>query len=247
MIALAIAALLMIAVIVVIVLQSRRIARLERRLAERGEGADEVALRRVAELQAREEISTGGLRGTDLVRPALMVGAGVLVVVLVVAGVWMFVTGGDGGVSNGNASAGRTTAQQPKGPVSDPIAATTIPANVPPLADTSRYSVAVFNASGVAGAAGDVVTPRLETEGYQVPITRDYPNGVSDLKQSVVMYNGDQNRNAAWNIAQVLGIPRAPKLEGLTVEQIGGADVVVVIGLDIANKLVNGGAVQTTP
>lgn len=244
MIALAIACVLMVSVVVVVVLQARRISRLERQLAERGESAEEAPLRRIAELQARHETSESGVGSSVALRPALIVAGVALVMLLAVGGAWMFLTGGDdGSVPSPQAEAtGQTTTGGGNAPTTtapDPVAATTVPASVPPIADTSQFSVAVFNASGVAGAAGDGVTPRLQTEGYQVPITANYPNEETGLQQSVVMYNGSENQAAAWNIAQVLGITRTPPLEGLTVDQIGGADVVVVVGLDIAESVVS--------
>jgi hypothetical protein len=243
MIALAIACVLMVSVVVVVVLQARRISRLERQLAERGEAAEDAPLRRIAELQARHEATEGGVGSSVALRPALLVGAVALVMVLAVGGAWMFLTGADdgSGASPQADAAGQTTTAGTTrtGTAPDPVAATTVPASVPPIADTSQFSVAVFNASGVPGAAGDGVTPRLQTEGYQVPITANYPNEETGLQQSVVMYNGSENQAAAWNIAQVLGITRTPPLEGLTVDQIGGADVVVVVGLDIAESVVS--------
>ena len=243
MIALAIACVLMVSVVVVVVLQARRISRLERQLAERGESAEDAPLRRIAELQARHETSEGGVRSSVALRPALAIGAVALVLLLAVGGAWMFLTGDDDGsaasLQAGAAGQTRTGDAAPTTTAPDPVAATTVPASIPPIADTSQFSVAVFNASGVPGAAGDGVTPRLQTEGYQVPITANYPNEETGLQQSVVMYNGTENQTAAWNIAEVLGITRTPPLEGLTVDQIGGADVVVVVGLDIAESVVS--------
>jgi hypothetical protein len=243
MIALAIACVLMVSVVVVVVLQARRISRLERQLAERGESAEDAPLRRIAELQARHETSESGTPSSVALRPALVVAGVALVMVLAVGGAWMFLTGGDdgAGASPQAEATGRTATGGGNAATTapDPVAATTVPASVPPIADTSQFSVAVFNASGVAGAAGDGVTPRLQTEGYQVPITANYPNEETGLQQSVVMYNGSENQAAAWNVARVLGIDRTPPLEGLTVDQIGGADVVVVVGLDIAESVVS--------
>ena len=238
LIALAIASVLMVSVVVVVILQTRRIARLERRLAERGETADEAPLRRIAELQARHETSSGLAAGA---RPALAIGAVVVVALLALGGAWMFVRGGDeGGATPGQAAApGATTEEEGSATTTapDPVTGTTVPASVPPITDTSQYSVKVYNASGVPGAAGDGVAPRLQTEGYDVLRPDNYPTGEEDVPQSVVMYNGDRNRTAALNVARVLGITRAPPLEGLTVDQIEGADVVVVVGLDIARNV----------
>ncbi len=247
MIALAIACVLMVSVVVVVILQARRISRLEDLLAERGESADEAPLRRIAALQARDEVSEGitAPGGPFPLRPVLAVGGTAVVLVLAIVGVYFFVTGGDDGSGATATTAGARTdaaSTRPATTTPGPKAASTVPADIPPLDDASEYTVAVFNASGVSGAAGNGVTPRLTLEGFQVPITTDYPNGVTDLPQSVVMYAGDENQAAAWNVADLLGINRTPPLEGLTPDQTGGADVVVVVGLDTAESLAAAGA-----
>lgn len=241
MIAIAVACVLMVAVVVVVLLQARRIARLERALAERGEAADEASLRRIAELQARQEASEGIHGPARSMRTALTVGAGALVILLAIGGVWLFATGGDDGGTGAQASSETTsgsTSEAAGRPTTSPVSATALPAAIPPLEDTSQFTVKVYNASGVAGAAGDGVVPRLDTEGYEMLAADNYPNNETGLQRSVVMYNGKKNQAAAWNIADVLGIKRAPPLEGLTVDQIDGADVVVVVGLDLAEDVV---------
>lgn len=241
MIAIAVACVLMVAVVVVVLLQARRINRLERALAERGDGADDASLRRIAELQARQEASEGIRGPAPSLRTALTVGAGVLVLLLAMGGVWLFATGGDDGGGADAASAttaGSSTGTAPARPTTSPVSATALPASIPPLEDTSQFTVKVYNASGVAGAAGDGIVPRLDTEGYDMLVADNYPNDETGLARSVVMYNGKKNQAAAWNIADVLGVKRAPPLEGLTVDQIGGADVVVVVGLDLAENVV---------
>ena len=103
-----------------------------------------------------------------------------------------------------------------------------------PQIDKSQYAVAVFNACGIDGVAGDIVAPALENEGYQVPLVANPPDGDSDRQKSVVMYTKG-NRKAAQNVAKDLGVTRAPPLDGYTDEQVGNADVVVLVGMDIAN------------
>ncbi|MEQ9335887.1 MAG: LytR C-terminal domain-containing protein, partial [Miltoncostaeaceae bacterium] len=217
MIALAIAMVLMVAVVVVVVLQTRRIARLESMLAERGEAATDAPLRRIAELQARQEAAAGTSSAVAL-RPLLAVAAVVLVVVLAVGGGWFLLGGGGEGGANGpdgqaqappETETGATTAERTTTEPADPLEATRVPDEVPPLTDTSAYTVLVLNASGVAGAAGDGVAPRLQTEGFNLLQPDNYPSG-ENLDLSVVMYNGRENQEAAWSVADVLGIRRAP-------------------------------------
>lgn len=250
MIALAIACVLMVSVVVVVILQARRISRLEDRLAERGEAADDAPLRRIAELQARNELSEGGQSaggGTFPLRQVLAIAGTAVVLVLGIVGVYFFVTGGDDGAGGAQAATtGRTDAASTRAArtTPGPRASSTVPAEIPPLEDAASHTVAVFNASGVSGAAAGGAN-RLQVEGFQVPITDDYP-GVTNLAQSVVMYSTEDDRVTAWNVADLLGIDRAPALEGLTPDQTGGADVVVVVGLDTAQGLANG-ATTTTP
>ena len=110
-----------------------------------------------------------------------------------------------------------------------------------PQVDKSSHTVAVFNASGIDGVAGDIVAPALENEGYQVPLVANPPDGDTDRQKSVVMYAQGQ-RKAAQNVAKDLGIRRAPPLDGYTEDQVGDADVIVLVGLDIAN-----GGIAATP
>jgi hypothetical protein len=68
------------------------------------------------------------------------------------------------------------------------------------------------------------------------------PNQVTGLKKSVVMYTAGK-RKISWSVAKDLGLKNAKPLDGYTAQQIGDADVVVVVGLDLAN----GAATTTTP
>ena len=210
----------------------RAIRRLERRMAD-GEGAaSRASLERIAALQARPGVSTGAApSGPSRVRPILL-GLGALVLVaLVVGGGWWFL--GRGGDADGAtpqaadtpAATGTTTTPPPDG--------TSVPTELPPLQDKAQFEVAVFNASGVSRAAADKVLPTVEAEGYTGGLVDDAPDGTSDLQDSVVMYT-EGNRRLGFQLAQDLGVERAIPLEGITEEQAGGADAVVLIGLDLA-------------
>jgi hypothetical protein len=94
--------------------------------------------------------------------------------------------------------------------------------------------VTVFNAGGVDGAAGRAAG-RLEVEGYRVLPPTDLPGGPTGQTESVVMWTRGHKR-VAQSVAEVLGIRRAPPLDGLSPEQIGNADVAVVVGLDISTS-----------
>jgi hypothetical protein len=230
-----------VALVYVAIRQGRIIRRLEQRLAERGEASIEAPLQRIAELQAREAVSSGRPAYTTQLRTAGIVALAALALVLAIGGLWYLFVRDDGGSSaTGDTPAttttavDRTTANPPK-----PVDQTIVPGDVQSV-DRSIYTVAVFNASGVSGAAGDITAPRLEGEGWNIGLVANEPNNDTGRQESVVMYTRGKRR-VAWNVAKDLGIKRAPPVDGYTSEQYGGADVVVLVGLDIAN----GGATPT--
>jgi hypothetical protein len=224
-----------VALIVVAVRQGRAIRRLEERLERTGNAAVEAPLQRIAELQARHQVSEGGPTLRQGLRTGAVVVVSALVLIAAAAGVWYLFVRDDGGSGEGPA-AEQTTTTAPSRTAANPprpVDSTLVPADVPPLDDPSRYSVAVFNASGVTGAARLVIAPLLQNEGFQVPVVDNPPDGASDRTESVAMWSKG-NKRVAWNVAKVLGIKRAPVIDGYTPEQVGNADVVVLVGQDIA-------------
>jgi hypothetical protein len=223
-----------VALIVVAIRQGRAIRRLEDRLAKSGDAAVEAPLQRIAELQARAQVSersrAPGLP-REQARMAAVVAGIALVLVAGIGGVWYLVgRGGDSGSAAGaTTTSSRTTANPPK-----PVDKTLVPASVPPLADPSRYTVAALNASGVQGYVANVIEPKLVQEGWAVPFVGNPPSNLTGLKQSVVMW-GKGKQKVAWNVAKDLGIKRAPPLDGIAPDQFGDTDVVVLVGLDLAN------------
>lgn len=241
MIALAVAAVLMIILVAVVYRLGRRISRLERRLAERGEGAEEASLRRIAELAAQAEGAAGVVSSRRALRPALII-TGVVVVLAVAGGaVWTLALGG----SDDQPQAKGQGNERPTTEGTDTSGATTtgtatsasaVPAEVPPVIDPSQYNIAVLNGTEIPGAAGDGVAPLLEAEGYTIPLLDDVSSDQKGMDTSVVMWNGDDNRQMAQRIATDLGVTRATELEGLLPENIADADAVVVVGLDLATR-----------
>jgi septal ring-binding cell division protein DamX len=224
--------------IIVAIRQGRAIRRLEERLARQGEAATPAPLQRIAELQARQKVSSG--TPPSLERQLRMAGAIVvaaLVIVLAIGGIWYLFVRGDGGsgatAQEPAAATTSATGTAPKPP--DPVDSTLVPSNVPSLDDPSQYTVAVFNASGITGVARTVVAPALQNEGFQVPtsLVTNPPDGATDRAQSVVMWTRG-NRRVAWNVAKILGIKRAPPLDGYTPEQVGNAAAIVLVGKDLA-------------
>lgn len=232
-----------VALVVVAVLQGRKVRHLEDRLARSGDAAEEAPLQRIAELQARHAVSSGTPGAGGSLRMAGVVGLVALALVAAIGGVWYLFVRDDGGGGT-QADTPATTASTNTTPAEPPtpVDTTLVPDEVVPVPDRSIYTIAVFNATGIAGAAGDVVAPRLTNEGWSVPLIANEPNAVTGLKESVVMFSRGKRR-VAQNVAKDLGVTRAPPLDGYTAEQIGNADVVVVVGLDLAN----GAATVTTP
>ena len=227
-----------VALVVIAVRQGRAIRRLEERLARSGDAAVDAPLQRIAELQARQRVSQGGVSASRGLRTAGVVALIAIALVAAIGGVWyLFVKGGD------NATATSDTTSQPAGAsngsptatVPKPVDSTLVPADVPALADKSAYTVAVFNASGVSGAAADVIAPELTNEGWTVSKVDNPPDGETGRTQSVVMY-AKGKKDVAQNVAKTLGVKRAPPLDGFTSAQTGDADVVVLVGTDLASK-----------
>ena len=224
--------------IIVAIRQGRAIRRLEERLARQGEAATPAPLQRIAELQARQKVSSGT---PSLERQLRMVGAIVLtalVIVLAIGGIWYLFVRDDGGSGATASEPAATTATRLTGTAAnppDPVDTTLVPNDVPPLDDPGQYTIAVFNASGITGVARTVVAPTLQNEGFQVPtsLVTNPPDGATDRAESVVMWSKG-NKRVAWNVAKVLGIKRAPPIDGYTPEQVGDADAVVLVGKDLA-------------
>lgn len=225
-----------VALVVVAVRQGRHIRRLEERLSRSGDAADEAPLQRIAELQARAAHSEGTASAPG--REGQLRAAGVVALVAValvvgIGGVWyLFVRDDGGGTPTADTPAATTDAAQTTANPPEPVDTTLVPDEVPPVADKTVFRVAVFNASGIQGAAGEVIAPQLQNEGWT---TEPIANAPSIIDESVVMWTGGKRR-VAWNVAESLGITRAPPIDGLTSEDIDNADVVVLVGLDLANN-----------
>lgn len=231
------------ALVVVAILQGRKLRKLEDRLARTGDAAEDAPLQRIADLQARHAPSSGGV-SSGQVRTLGMIALVAVALAAAVGGAWYLFIRDDGGSpaagGGGATTASTTTSTTPQAPT--PVDATLLPEVVPPLTDKSIYTLAVFNATGIAGAAGDVVAPDLTNEGWTVPLIDNEPNQVTGLKKTIVMYTRGKQK-VAWNVAKDLGLKNARPLDGYTTDQIGDNDVVVVVGLDLAN----GAATTTTP
>lgn len=109
-----------------------------------------------------------------------------------------------------------------------------VPTSPPELVDKAQYTVAIFNATDVNGAAGEKTRPRIELAGYSIGTIGDSPDGRQDLQRSVVMWPPGK-QEVAWNVAKDLGVSLAPALDGFTEAEVGSADAIVFVGFDLAN------------
>lgn len=167
-----------------------------------------------------------GARSGSSGRGALTGIAVVLALAILGVGGWWFFFRGDDSASTTAASTTQTTA----------TTATTadtgeIPEDIPPVANKAAYTVAVLNASNVTGAAANKVAPRVQADGYTLGVVDNATS--QDVTQSEVQYVKGR-KEVAWNVAKDLGITKAVAINTLAEGRIGTADVVVVVGTDLA-------------
>jgi hypothetical protein len=117
---------------------------------------------------------------------------------------------------------------------------TTTPAGQPTSTTTtttppSKVPVVVANGSNVSGAAGSIST-QLQAAGWQILPAE---NATSNVSASVVYYVAGLQPSAAA-IAKLLGVPTSgvqPLTSAAPVGAVGTAQVVVVVGPDVASKI----------
>ena len=73
--------------------------------------------------------------------------------------------------------------------------------------------------------------PKVETAGYRLGDVGDAAD--QDVMTSSVMWLPGKQA-VAQNVSKDLGISQAPPLDGISKAKIGNADVVVVVGKDLA-------------
>jgi len=225
-----------VALVVVAIRQGRAIRRLEERLARSGDAAVDAPLQRIAELQARQRVSEGRRVSSGQMRTAGVVALVALALIAAIGGVWyLFVKGDSSASANADepALASGASTKPAASTAPKPVDSTLVPANPAPVADKAAYTVAVFNASGISGVARDTIAPKLTNEGWTIGKVDNPPDGETGRTQSVVMY-AKGKQDVAQNVAKALGIKRAPPLDGYTAAQTDNADVVVLVGTDIA-------------
>jgi hypothetical protein len=230
--------------VVGLVIQVIRLGRALRRFEERsalgGGSATDVSLRRLQELQARmsgrslpaEAGHSAEGDGPGRRRLGVVIAA-IAALALAGGGGWYFFVRDDGGTpataETPPPATTTTTAASPAAP--NAVATGKVPANPKPLENKASYTVAVLNASGVAGAAGSIVGPKVTLAGYILgPVANAQ---LQDPSKSVVMWPKGK-RNVAWNVAKDLNIERATVLDGISSQGLEDVDAIVVVGLDLA-------------
>jgi hypothetical protein len=134
------------------------------------------------------------------------------------------------------AAGGTTTSTTHAGGHAGTTTTTTPPSKVP---------VVVANGSNVTGAAGSIST-QLQAAGWQVLPAE---NATSNVTASVVYYVAGFQPSAAA-IAKLLGVPTSgiqPLTSAAPVGAVGAADVVVVVGPDVASKIGTTTTTSTRP
>ena len=157
----------------------------------------------------------------DVVRPwrtATLVASGVAALELVViVGAGVALLGEDVAAQMQNAAAAEVLAPAKPAPTKNEPA---------PLLDRAETSVMVLNGNGRAGAAAENAAA-VRTEGYSVGSVGNAPR--SDYGDSVVMYRPGNEREAQ-RLADDLGVKIVGPLDGLQLEDLMGAHLVLVVG-----------------
>ncbi len=222
----------------------RQIRRLEQQIASAGLTAYDPSLHRLKTLSGLSESKPAGSEGGRPIasRRTQIVVAGV-VGALIVAGVAWIVVARNSSSSKASASAKPTTHTATTHTATStgtttttrPAAALTC-ANATPVSSPSATTVSVYNGSGVVGAAGKVVAPKLSSVGYTLGTVGNAPTGVSDAAVTSIQYVTKSDLDAACGVATALGVA-ARHVTSLTLvpaSQAGNAGVIVLVGRDIA-------------
>jgi len=240
-----IAVFLAIALVIQSFRHGRQIRRLEQQIASAGLTAYDPTLERLKALSGlsekkRRPESDGDGRAPMASRRTQIIVA-LVVAILIAAGIaWAVTSHNSSSTAKSGTSAKSTTAPATPhkvAPTGTTHAVTASCATATPITSPSTVTVAVYNGSGVAGAARDVIGPKLTSVGYAVGTTANAPNGVSDAAVSSVQYVTRSDLDAACSVATALGVPPAhvARLTLMPASQAGSAGVVVLVGRDIAS------------
>ncbi len=218
---------------IMLIRQGRALRRLDGRIVEREGAAAQASLDRIAVLRARPTLGAGvaavatGTEGSTGGRSRLLVG-GLGLLAAAGLGTAYVMTRGPGSAPSGGST---TPVIRPPGPLEMPATA--------PAIDRAAHVVAVFNGSGVPGAAGQVIAPQLRTVGYSVPDNLIKNAERQDIAETVVMFKPGQ-KGLAVNLAFDLHVTKLARLDGVRAEGLPTAEAVVVVGRDLAAQSTQG-------
>jgi len=244
------AAIIAIFLAIALVIQSfrhgRRIRRLEQQITSAGLTAYDPTLERLKALSGLSDKKDRSAADADGRQPIAsrrtQVIVATVVALLIAAGVaWAVTSRNSSSPAKPSASARSTTKPTPTHKTTSTGTSTTHVvtascATATPVTSPSTVTVAIYNGSGVAGAAGNVIGPKLTSVGYSLGTIGNAPNGVSNAPVSSVQYVSRSDLDAACSVATALGVAPAhvTALSLLPASQAGSAGVVVLVGKDIA-------------
>lgn len=147
----------------------------------------------------------------------------------------------DGGSVDSAAGDGDATATATTAPLVDIVTTTTT--TEPPLVTTGA-SVIVANANGIGGSAGEMTRTLESGAGFQMVDPVDASSAVGILGVSVIYYDAGVtgSQAVAESLSRVLGGTQVAPLQGAAPTQdgtLGGAAVLLMLGLDNAGKTVD--------
>ncbi len=245
------AAVLAIFLAIALVVQSfrhgRAIRRLQQQIASAGLAAYDPTLDRLKALSGLSNEAAVGGRSRRIATRRNLIGAAVVVGVLILAGGGWALLRHDGSPSPSTTSSTKTTTHPAKATTPPTTSTATNTATTPavtascatatPITDPSSVTVSLYNGSGVNGAAGKVIGPKLSALGYAIGTVANAPNGLTSASTSTVEYVGKADLNAACSVATALGVSatQVAPLTLLTPAAASGSGVVVLIGRDIAS------------
>ena len=225
----------------------RAIRRLEQQIASAGLAAYDPTVDRLKALSGLSAEASVGARSRRLATRRNLLAAAVVVGVLIIAGGAWALLRHQGSTSSSTTSTAKTTTHPAKTTTrpttSTATGTTTTPAvtascaTATPITAPSAVTVSLYNGSGVTGAAGKIVSPKLSALGYAIGTVANAPNGLTTTTTSKVEYVGKADLNAACSVATALGVSptQVAPLTLLTPAQASGSGVVVLIGRDIAS------------
>jgi len=241
-----------IALVIQSIRNGRRIKRIEQQISTAGLASYDPTLERLKELSGLSEqrapaaatatAEAGRPRRTPRPpgnRRPLLIG-GIVVAVLIVAGIaWALIAqGGSSSTStttHATTHTATTTHPATTSSTSTTTHASSVCSGVAPFASPSSVTVTVLNGSGVAGAARNVVSPKISGVGFNIGTVGNAPT--TGNATTSIQYVTKADIPAACTVATTLGVPQT-NVEALAVipaSQAGTSGVVVVVGKDTAH------------